>query len=377
MTKARNLADNALTTVSPTELGYVDGVTSSIQTQLDAKATYPSQTGNSGKFLTTNGTAASWAASGTTWTRRLAGDGSVIYQIAYNGTNLWVAVGNAGKLYSSSDGITWTSRTSGTAQTLNDVAYGNGLWVAVGNAGVIITSTDGTTWTARTSNMSTNAIRSVIYANSLWVAVGDGGGTTNTGGITYSSDGLTWTRKSQSLTVGAQYNCVTWNGTNWIVGATASTNNYLYATTPSGTWTAALSYGTGTAIYALYYDGTRTNFFWASTGIGQYLFFYSTSTTLASPVQYNGTNLPSTFNSNPVSKLKYYSGSIYSIYNYISSFITTSSAYPEIKVPILTPTAFESYDGAMNYLTGGNLCLWVGAQGYIIGDANGAIYTSF
>ena len=37
MTKARNLADNALTTVSPTELGYVDGVTSSIQTQLDAK----------------------------------------------------------------------------------------------------------------------------------------------------------------------------------------------------------------------------------------------------------------------------------------------------------------------------------------------------
>ena len=38
MTKARNLADNALTTVSPTELGYVDGVTSSIQTQLDTKA---------------------------------------------------------------------------------------------------------------------------------------------------------------------------------------------------------------------------------------------------------------------------------------------------------------------------------------------------
>jgi len=37
MTKARNLADNALTTVSPTELGYLDGVTSAVQTQLDAK----------------------------------------------------------------------------------------------------------------------------------------------------------------------------------------------------------------------------------------------------------------------------------------------------------------------------------------------------
>ena len=42
MTKARNLADNALTTVSPTELGYLDGVTSAVQTQLDAKA--PSST---------------------------------------------------------------------------------------------------------------------------------------------------------------------------------------------------------------------------------------------------------------------------------------------------------------------------------------------
>ena len=37
MTKARNLADNALTTVSPTELGFLDGVTSAVQTQLNSK----------------------------------------------------------------------------------------------------------------------------------------------------------------------------------------------------------------------------------------------------------------------------------------------------------------------------------------------------
>jgi len=46
--------------VSTTELGYLDGVTSAIQTQLDAKAVYPSQTGNSGKYLTTNGSTTSW-----------------------------------------------------------------------------------------------------------------------------------------------------------------------------------------------------------------------------------------------------------------------------------------------------------------------------
>jgi hypothetical protein len=47
--------------VSNTEIQYLDGVTSSIQTQLNAKAVYPTQTSNSGKYLTTDGSAVSWA----------------------------------------------------------------------------------------------------------------------------------------------------------------------------------------------------------------------------------------------------------------------------------------------------------------------------
>jgi hypothetical protein len=47
--------------VSNTELQYLNGVTSAVQTQLDAKAVYPTQTGNSGKYLTTDGSATSWA----------------------------------------------------------------------------------------------------------------------------------------------------------------------------------------------------------------------------------------------------------------------------------------------------------------------------
>jgi hypothetical protein len=63
MSKARDLANagTALTTVSATELGYLDGVTSAVQTQVDGKEpTLPSQTGNSGKYLTTDGTDKSW-----------------------------------------------------------------------------------------------------------------------------------------------------------------------------------------------------------------------------------------------------------------------------------------------------------------------------
>ena len=47
--------------VSSTEIGYLDGVTSAIQTQIDSKqASLPSQTNNSGKYLSTDGSSLSW-----------------------------------------------------------------------------------------------------------------------------------------------------------------------------------------------------------------------------------------------------------------------------------------------------------------------------
>ena len=54
-----NLLDGC--TASTTELNYVDGVTSAIQTQIDNLDPLPSQSGHSGKYLTTDATNASWA----------------------------------------------------------------------------------------------------------------------------------------------------------------------------------------------------------------------------------------------------------------------------------------------------------------------------
>lgn len=56
MSKSRDIADSAAT------INYIDGLTSDAQTQLDSKAVYPSQTGNSGKYLTTDGSVTSWGA---------------------------------------------------------------------------------------------------------------------------------------------------------------------------------------------------------------------------------------------------------------------------------------------------------------------------
>jgi len=67
-----------------------------------------------------------------------------------------VTVGNGGTILTSTDGTTWTSRTSGTSQHLHGVTYGNSNFVTVGNGGTILTSTDGTTWTSGTSGTSSD-----------------------------------------------------------------------------------------------------------------------------------------------------------------------------------------------------------------------------
>jgi len=49
-------------TGTATELNYTSNLTSDAQTQLDAKAVYPTQTGNTGLYLTTDGSTTSWSA---------------------------------------------------------------------------------------------------------------------------------------------------------------------------------------------------------------------------------------------------------------------------------------------------------------------------
>ena len=64
---------------------------------------------------------------------------------------LFVAVGDNGTILTSSDGTTWTSRTSGSSDNFSNVHYTNELLVIRGDSGTILTSSDGTSWTSRTT----------------------------------------------------------------------------------------------------------------------------------------------------------------------------------------------------------------------------------
>lgn len=112
MSKSRDIADSAAT------INYIDDLTSAVQSQIDSKDSFPSQTGNSGKFLTTNGSAASWDA--------------VDVSSEITGT---LPVANGG--------------TGAATLTANNVLLGNGtsapLAVAPSTSGNVLTS-NGTTW---------------------------------------------------------------------------------------------------------------------------------------------------------------------------------------------------------------------------------------
>jgi hypothetical protein len=58
---ALTVSSATIGSVTNTEIGYLSGVTSAIQTQLNAKAVYPTQTSQAGKYLTTDGSVVSWA----------------------------------------------------------------------------------------------------------------------------------------------------------------------------------------------------------------------------------------------------------------------------------------------------------------------------
>jgi hypothetical protein len=318
--------------------------------------------------LTTNGTSESWGTVTTpiTWTNRLVGSSNVLRAIAWNGSNIYVAAGDGGSLFSSADGITWTSRTSGFGtDQIFDVKFGNGLFVAVGGNGKITTSTDGTTWTARTSGFASLQMRKVLYANSIWVAVGDGGGTNNTGGISYSTDGLTWTRKSQTITIGPSYRDVIWNGTNWIIVSDVDNNNYIYATTPSGTWTAARS-GSPDNITSILWDGTRS-IFWNDANIMQ----QTTSTTLSSPSQLFAVGFGSAY-----ANAKFlYSGVVYAGPRYFSRFTPSASLNPANNIISICPSSYDTGGGSLggSRITG----VLVTSAGIFITDDGGRIFTSF
>lgn len=414
MSKARDLANagTALTTVSATELGYLDGVTSAVQTQINSKeATLPSQTGNSGKylttdgtnkswgtvsqyalptqtgnsgkFLTTNGTSESWGSAGINWTWRARTNNSTQVQgFGTNGSNIYVAVCDSGNLSSSTDsGVTWASRTSQFgSDRIHCVAFGNGIFVAVGAAGKISSSTDGITWTARTSGMSTNIINSVEFLNGNFVAVG-AGANGGTGGITTSTDGITWTKRTTPTGMGTQLYSVTFGNGYYVAVGSLTTTAGCYSTNLS-TWTVLPTSVNDSTAYATFQNnqfiihrGNEANFFYTGNN--------PTTGWTASGTNGLGNISPITSADDIKNRIAYYDNKYWflNVNGTMPMLMTADGGTVTAAIPGLnrpgTSYNLPIFASGTNTYSGFGAILINSTGGILISDSRGNIFTSF
>jgi hypothetical protein len=165
---------------------------------------------------------------GLTWTSR--GSAAVttknLNSVSTNGFTT-VAVGDDGTIVRSTDPATWATVTSGTTAKLNGVAWAtSGIAAAVGNGGVVLSSTNGTDWIARTSGSAAD-LATVAWVNNRFLAVGA------KGTVLESTDTVTWTARSiasETATLrGAAYGT-----TDYVV---LGDTGVIYTSTDLTTWT--------------------------------------------------------------------------------------------------------------------------------------------
>lgn len=194
------------------------------------------------------------SADGITWTTRTASEQNSWRGVAWSpALNLFCAVATNGthRVMTSPDGITWTNQNASAVAGWRAVTWCDtlGLFVAVGSTSVAMWSPDGVTWTNGTGVPGSKAFSGVTWASSIstLVAVANTAGTAS---IMTSTDGKAWTGRTHPNVVflapggsstGGATNGV-WSPTLhlFVVPAkiTSSPNLYAPLTSPDGiTWT--------------------------------------------------------------------------------------------------------------------------------------------
>lgn len=146
-------------------------------------------------------------------------------------TSSYVAVGNTGVCYRSTDGVVWSAMTALGSGTLTRVVYLNNLFIVIGVNGVVYTSTDPSSiaFTQRTSNVSVT-LNDIVWNGSLYVIVGA------SGTILTSTDAITWTNRSLTTDSSTTYNRIIWDGTRFLI-SNASGLAFILTSTDGINWT--------------------------------------------------------------------------------------------------------------------------------------------
>lgn len=169
--------------------------------------------------------------------------------------NAYLAAGDGGVMLYSADAKTWTPRVSGTTRNLYGLGLGPGRIVAVGAGGTIITSLDGINWTAAASSgtVTTNDLYAVTaFGSNLWLAVGANGT------LLTSSDANTWTALNSNTVLDLKGIASGKDATtNAVVFVAVGASGALVTSPDGASWTAQPAIGSGASTLAAVIYGTQ------------------------------------------------------------------------------------------------------------------------
>ena len=240
----------------------------------------PNQTGQSGKFLTTNGSTAAWAAvsvdiDDSTITKNTNDEiqvSGIKDERTDNTIQIWT--GNKSQ-YDNLKSSNWTTPVQGTnfgsSSTWQNLAYGNDKFVIMSSNGYISTSTDGINWTAATYNstLGNKSWSSLAYGNGKFVTI-----SANSIYVSTSTDGTTWTTPVRNNNLDIAYNdyfALTYSNNKFVA---LSIDGYISTSTDGTDWTAA-TYNSNLGDTKQWFSIIYGNGMFVASGIDGYI---STST---------------------------------------------------------------------------------------------------
>jgi hypothetical protein len=178
----------------------------------------------------------------------------VLRDVAY-GNGVFLASGDQGKMYRSTNGQTWSQVSTGYSGTRYhhfSITFGNGKFVSAGRDRLIITSEDdGLTWTTTnpgSADVYDPDLYGIAYGNNVFVVVGENGD------VFTSPDGVTWSMKHLN---NAYFRSLDFGQGKFIAGTSGTK---IYTSTNGDSWS---TIDVGTAVRAIHFG----NDLWIGGGV--------------------------------------------------------------------------------------------------------------
>jgi hypothetical protein len=194
--------------------------------------------------------------SATKWTEFNIGSTFLQYRVIW-GNDEYIAVGEAGLIYTAINPVIWTTQNSGTNNRLHGIAWTGKHYIVVGEYNTILYSNDGIDWTTITTSPDNDKQWfDVAWSGQRFVTVGEDL-TNNSTAIKTSEDGINWTSNPFVIARGS-FASIVWSGTQFVaVGQVPDAAMLMIATSPDGlNWTdRSIPYSLGWKLYDVAWSG--------------------------------------------------------------------------------------------------------------------------